>query len=134
LYRTLKAGVLYFAIVFSAGFILGTIRILWIVPRLGARAAELLESPFMVVISFAAARTIIRRMAFSFVIPQRLTMGAIAVTLMLVAEFTAVLWLRGLTLAQYLATRDPVSGSVYYFALFLFAIAPALVARRITAP
>jgi len=92
LYRTLKAGVLYFAIVFSAGFILGTIRILWIVPRLGARAAELLESPFMVVISFAAARTIIRRMAFSFVIPQRLTMGAIAVTLMLVAEFTAVLW------------------------------------------
>jgi len=30
--QTLKAGVLYFAIVFGAGFVLGPIRILWVVP------------------------------------------------------------------------------------------------------
>jgi hypothetical protein len=45
----LKAGVVYFAVVFGTGFVLGTIRTLWIVPRLGVRAAELLETPFMVV-------------------------------------------------------------------------------------
>ena len=28
----LKAGVLYFVLVFGAGFVLGTIRTLWIVP------------------------------------------------------------------------------------------------------
>lgn len=134
MYRTLKAGVLYFAIVFSAGFILGTIRTLWIVPRLGAKTAELIESPFMVVISFAAARAIIRRMAFSFVISQRLAMGLIALVLMLLAEFSFVLWLRGLTLSQYFATRDPVSGSAYYFALLLFAIAPLAVDRSSVAP
>jgi hypothetical protein len=48
--RILKAALLYFAIVFGVGFVLGTIRTLWLVPRLGARAAELLEMPVMLVV------------------------------------------------------------------------------------
>jgi len=40
--QLLKAGILYFAAVFGAGFVLGLIRTLWVVPRLGARMAELL--------------------------------------------------------------------------------------------
>jgi hypothetical protein len=43
----LKAGLIYFAIVFGAGFVLGTIRTLWVVPRLGTRMAELMETPIM---------------------------------------------------------------------------------------
>ena len=39
----LKAGVLYFALVFGAGFVLGPFRILWLVPHFGTRTAELLE-------------------------------------------------------------------------------------------
>ncbi len=35
--QILKAGVLYFALVFDAGFALGTICVLWIVPELGTR-------------------------------------------------------------------------------------------------
>lgn len=128
--RILKAGTLYFAIVFSVGLILGTIRTLWIVPRFGARTAELIEAPIMIAISFLAARAIVRRIALPFIVSQRLAMGLIALALMLSAEFSFVLWLRRLTLSQYFATRDPVSGSAYYFALLLFAIAPALVARN----
>ena len=30
--ETLKAGVLYFVLVFAAGFVLGTIRTLWVAP------------------------------------------------------------------------------------------------------
>ena len=41
----LKAEVLYFALVFGAGFVLGTIRTLWVVPRFGTRMAELMETP-----------------------------------------------------------------------------------------
>ena len=41
--HTFKAGVLYFALVFAAGFALGTIRTLWVMPRLGVSTAELIE-------------------------------------------------------------------------------------------
>jgi len=49
---------------------------------------------------------------------------------MLVAEFTLVLWLRGLLMSEYLTSRDPVSGTVYYAMLGVFCIMPLLVARR----
>ena len=49
--------------------------------------------------------------------------------LLLVAEFSLVLWLRGLTFRDYLASRDPVAGTVYIVMLGLFAIMPLLVAR-----
>jgi hypothetical protein len=50
--RTVKAGVLYFAIVFGAGFVLGPIRLLWAVPRFGERMAELMEAPVMLSLPF----------------------------------------------------------------------------------
>jgi len=57
-------------------------------------------------------------------------MGFLALGLLLVAEFTLVLWLRGLSISEYLASRDPVSGTVYYVLLGVFALMPVLVARR----
>ena len=45
---------------------------------------------------------------------------------MLAAEFGLVLALRGITFAQYFATRDPVSGTAYYLMLLLFAVLPRL--------
>ena len=128
--RTLKAGVLYFVAVFGAGFLLGPIRILWIVPRLGARMAELLEAPVMLVITIVAARWIVRKLAVPPTPSSRLGMSGIALGLMLIAEFTFVLWLRGISIRGYLAGRDPVARTVYYLMLGVFAVMPLLVARR----
>jgi len=126
----LKAGVAYFAIVFGAGFVLGPIRILWLTPRFGTRLAELMETPIMFVVILVAARWIVRRLALPSRASSRLGMGFIALGLMLIAEFTLVLWLRGLSIREYLAIRDPVSGTVYYAMLGVFAIMPFLVTRR----
>ncbi|HEX9136374.1 MAG TPA: hypothetical protein VF905_05465 [Nitrospirota bacterium] len=128
--QILKAGTLYFALVFGAGFVLGPIRILWLVPRVGTRVAELMETPFMLVVTIMAARWVARRLAVPSNPSSRLGMGGIALGLMLVAEFALVLWLRGLSIGEYLATRDPVSGAVYYLMLGVFAIMPLLVVRR----
>jgi hypothetical protein len=45
--QILKAGALYFALELGAGFVLGAIRIMWVVPRFGTRMAELMETPVM---------------------------------------------------------------------------------------
>lgn len=129
-----KAGLIYFAVVFGFGFLFGTIRTLWIVPHIGARTAELIETPFMIAISFVAAQKIVKRYSIPFSIRRRLTMGVFAVGLMLCAEFTLAFYLRDLSLRQYFATRDPVAGTAYYFALLLFALAPLAVERSRVAP
>jgi hypothetical protein len=128
--QILKASLLYFALVFGAGFVLGSVRILWVVPRFGIRMAELMETPMMFVVTIVAARWTVRRLAVASTPSSRLSMGFVAVGFLLVAEFTLVLWLRGLSIREYLTTRDPVSGTVYYMMLGVFAIMPLLVARR----
>jgi len=128
--QILKAGVLYFAVVFGAGLVLGPIRILWVVSFLGARMAELLEAPIMLVITIVAARWIVGRLAVPPTPSSRLGMGGIALSLLLIAEFALVLWLRGISIGEYLAARDPVAGTVYYLMLGAFAVMPLLVARR----
>jgi hypothetical protein len=128
--QILKAGVLYFALVFGVGFVLGSVRTLWVVPRFGARIAELMETPIMFVVTIVAARLVVRRLALPPKPSNRLGMGCIGLGLMLVVEFTLVLWLRGLSINEYLASRDSVSGTVYYVMLGVFCIMPLLVARK----
>jgi hypothetical protein len=125
----LKAGLLYFALVFAAGFVLGPIRILWLVPRVGQRAAELIEMPLMLVVIVFAARWTVRRLRLPPSAAARLTMGCIAAALLLLVEFTVVLWLQGLSFADYLAKRDPIATAAYYLSVPFFALLPLLLAH-----
>ena len=52
--QLVKAGAIYFALVFGAGFVLGTVRTLWVVPRVGTRTAELTEMPIMLAVTIVA--------------------------------------------------------------------------------
>jgi hypothetical protein len=124
--QVLKASVLYFALVFAAGFLLGTIRTLWVVPRVGTRTAELMEMPIMLAVTIVAARWTVLRLSVPMMWSDRLEIGCIALVLMLIAEFGFVLWIRGLSIRDYLATRDPVSGAAYYLLLIMFAVMPFL--------
>ena len=128
--RILKPGLIYFAVVFGAGLMLGPVRIIWVVPRLGTRWAELMEMPIMLAVTVLAARWIIRRFAVPPTPAVRLGMGFFALVLMLVAEFALVTRLRGISISEYLATRDPASGTAYYVTLIVFASMPLLVARK----
>ncbi len=128
--RALIAGAVYFLLVFAAGFVLGPIRVLWLVPKIGERAAEILEAPIMFAVIVVAARWIVRRFALAGTVGKPLLVGAIALALLLAAEFGVVLGVRGLTLPEYIAGRDPVAGVVYVLLLGLFAGMPALLCRR----
>jgi len=128
--RAALAGATYFALAFGAGFLLALVRIPFLVPRFGERAAELMEMPVMGVVMFLAARWTIRRFGLAPDAGPRLAMGAVALALLLAAEFGGVLALRGMTIAEYLATRDPVSGTVYDLMLLVFALLPWGLAKR----
>jgi len=127
--KILKAGLIYFALVFGAGFVLGAIRTLWLVPLLGPRAAELIEAPIMLVVTILSARSIVQRLSVPPMVSTRLAMGGLALALLLVLESSLVLWLRDLSISEYFANRDPVSGTVYYVMLLLFAMMPVFFSR-----
>lgn len=129
--RILNAALVYFVIVFGAGSLLGPIRMLLVVPRVGERVAELLEAPLMLVVIIVAANWIVRKFQLRPVLMDRLGAGAVAFLLGLLFEFGLVLKLRGLTLDEYFASRDPVAAGVYYLNLVLFALMPLLVKRHI---
>ena len=124
-----RRALIYVGIVFGVGFALGAIRVTLLVPRLGERWAELLEMPLMLVAIFYAARFVVRR--HPGVTPAgQLQGGLLALAMMLAVELGIALPMRGLTLAEYLATRDPVSGTAYAASLVVFALMPWVLARR----
>lgn len=127
--QSIKAGLAYFALVFGAGFVLGVLRVSLLVPRLGARIAELSEMPLMLAVIVMAARFVIRRFAVPLALPARLGTGLLALALLLAAEVLLAVVLQERSLAEYVASRDPVSGGVYLAMLVLFALMPAFVGQ-----
>ena len=59
--KTLSAVLVYFALVFDVKFLLGLIRVPFIVPRIGERYAELAEMPLMFVAIYFASRYVLRK-------------------------------------------------------------------------
>ena len=123
-----KASVFYFLMVFGTGFCLGLIRILWLVPMVGTRVAELMEMPFMLVAIFFSARFINRRLPPEA--GKKLAVGFGALAILLTAEASLAVSLRGMSIKQAFFDRDPVSGSAYYLTLLLFALMPWFLAKK----
>lgn len=125
--HSIKAGLVYFALVFGAGFVLGALRVSILVPGFGERISELSEMPLMFVVIVIAARFVMRRFAVPFSIATRLGIGLLALGLLLAAELLLAVVLQERSLADYVASRDPVSGSVYLAMLVLFALMPVFI-------
>lgn len=128
-----------FGLVFGAGFALGVSRTLLLEPALGARTAELIELPLMILVLVFAARFVVvrrsrQRLAAGLrFCPQRYwaLVGLVALALLLAAEVALGLTLRDLTLRELVLERDPVAGGAYLASLAFYAVLPALLAKRI---
>jgi len=128
--RALRAGVVYFALVFGAGFVLGALRVGLLVPRLGVRTAELLEMPVMFCVIFFAAGWLNRRLLADAGARVRLAAGAVALAIAIGAELLLAVAIQKQSPADFITSRDPVSGSVFLAMLIVFALMPALRTRR----
>jgi hypothetical protein len=76
-----------------------------------------------------AARHVVRRYAVPPVTALRLSVGFTALMLLATAELCLAVLFASQSPAQYIASRDPVSGSVYVAMLGLFALMPLILAR-----
>lgn len=123
-------GTAYFAIIFGTGFLLGTLRVLLLVPALGERHAELAEMPLMLIAIYFSARFLVRKLSKITSTIGYLYAGIIALLLLLVFEFTVVLGLRDMSLQDYFSSRDPVSGTAYVVSLLIYMLMPYIMAMR----
>ncbi len=120
------AAALYFGIVFGVGFLLGSVRVPFLVPRLGERVAELAEMPLMFVAIYLAAGHVVRKYGASVAPLGWVLVGAISLAFLVAAEVLLAVVLAGRGIVEYIASRDPVSGSVYLGMLVVFAAMPWL--------
>jgi len=127
--RTLKAGVIYFLFVFAVGWVLGPIRELWVVPRFGRTIGVFLEAPIMLIAMIISARWVIRRFEVPETLRATISMGLVAVGILTVAEIAGVLWVRRLSLQEYLGSLVTAPGVISLLMFLLFAAMPTLVTR-----
>ena len=125
----LTSAAVYFAIVFGAGFVFGTVRVVWLVPAVGVRVAELSELPLMLAVVYVAAGWVNRRFLAERGQPSRLIVGVTAFVLLLLAEVILGVAFLGVTPKEVFLTRDPVSGTGYYLSLCVFALMPWYLGR-----
>jgi hypothetical protein len=83
--RVAAFAFVYWAGVFAFGFILGTVRVLWLAPMLGESAAVLAELPVMLGVSWLWARSLLHRLPLPSA-GAALAAGALAFALLLGAE------------------------------------------------
>ena len=124
--NTLRASLVYFALVLGAGFLLGVVRVPFIVPRIGERWAELAEMPVMAAVIFVSAGYVLRKFPTIRLRGLSLVVGFLALALVVCVELGLAVALQSRTLGEYLASRDRVSGSVYLGMLVVFALMPWL--------
>lgn len=108
--QALSAGVVYAIALFGLGFVLGTLRVLLVVPMLGELGATLIELPLMLAASYFVCRAIVRRWQLPADHHARAAMAFSFLFLLLSFETILGLTLLGRTVAEQAAAFASPSG------------------------
>jgi hypothetical protein len=122
----LKAAITYFGLAFGAGFVLGTFRVMVLVPRLGEAVAVALELPIMLTVSWGASRYVVQRFKIAPHLLTRLAVGVVAFLFLMFAELGVSVLGFGRTLAQHLANYATVPAALGLLGQLAFAALPAV--------
>ena len=131
--RALAAGSLYFLLIFLAGMVFGTVRVLVVEPRLGAVGSVLLELPVMLTVSWLVCGWLIRYLAVPAAVASRLLMGATAFLLLMASELGLDLLAMGGTVTDHFASYRggaPLIGPLGQIAFAAFPILGADVQNK----
>lgn len=121
--RLATAAFLYWLVVFAVGFVLGTIRVLGLVPMLGEEIAVLIEGPFILAACGITSWWIVRRFAIASY-ADSLVVGLLAFVLLMIAELTLAVTGFDMTPAEWFAALWVPPGSWGLLGQVLFALLP----------
>lgn len=122
----LRTGFWYFLAVFALGFVLGTVRVLWLAPAIGEIAAVCAELPVMLAFSwFVCARLTVGRPDLNGIAP-RLLMGGSAFVLLMAAEAALATLVFGKPPIAYVASLLSPAGEIGLAGQGVFALIPWL--------
>jgi hypothetical protein len=121
-----KAGLAYFVVGFGFGFLLGTFRMLVVVPAVGEIPAVMLEMPIMLAISWFSSRRLIGWLRVPDRLAPRLVMGGLAFALLMLAEVGLSTLGFGRTLAEHLASYRQVASILGVLGQLAYASFPAI--------
>ncbi len=124
--RVFQAAVIYFAIVFGAGMLLGPPRVLWLEPWLGKTLAVLCEVPLLIFAMWFGARAAPRWASVRGSWLTFLAVGVIAFVLQQVADLAVGFGLRGMTVSEQWSYFATPPGFIYGACLVLFVLMPLL--------
>lgn len=127
------AGIIYFAVVFAAGFAFGVVRALVLLPHLGAFVSVAVELPGLLAVAWITARTVARHWHVREAFGVRLIMGGVAFALLMMAELALSVVVFGRTWAAHaMLYREPahILGLAGQIAFALFPAIQANCARR----
>jgi len=122
--RAIKAGVVYFLLLYGIGFLLGATRELLLAPRFGVVVASALEALPMLAAIIHFAPLIARRFGIPPKSGGRIVMGLVGLALLIGAEIAMTRAMRGLSPEQWLAHFASVEGVIYAALLAAFAAMP----------
>ena len=125
----LIAATIYWAAILALGFALGTVRVGWLAPRIGASAAVLVELPVMLAASAWLARRLTRRYRIAAA-HDALAMGALAFALLLASEAALAVLAFGQAPRAWLASLATAPGALGLGGQLLFGAMPLLVRMR----
>jgi membrane associated rhomboid family serine protease len=124
--RAIKAGAVYFLLLYVIGFLLGVTRELLLAPRFGVAVASAIEAIPMLAAIIHFAPLIARRFGIPPKSGGRIIMGLAGLVLLIGAEIAMTRAMRGLSPEEWLAHFASIEGAIYAVLLACFAALPWL--------
>lgn len=128
--RTLTSATVYCLALFALGFVLGTIRVLFLAPQIGEMGATLVEVPVMLGAAFFLCRWVVGRWLVSPELAARWGMAFWFLVLLFLLETLVGVALFGRTMSDTLAGLATPAGLIGLTAQVIAALLPLFVGRR----
>jgi hypothetical protein len=127
--RVLSVATVYFLMLFALGFVLGTVRVLFVAPSIGVLGATLLEVPLMLAASFFGCRWVVGQWRVSTACAARVAMALWFMVLLVLFEMLLGVALFGRTLSGTWSRLATPAGMVGLSAQIIAALLPLFVGK-----